>query len=104
MRTSDARRMHFARQKRTISRQDRTYRIPSVRTEKKNGKCRNGRSRTLAGRTREREPRKIRERAFTCVENLEKHRGPDAREQGGHRGTNTIKEAARTTWNGRRAI
>lgn len=32
-------------------------------------------ARALAGRTREREPRKIRQRTFTCVENLDRYRG-----------------------------
>lgn len=98
-----------------------TYRIPSVHTEKENGKCHVGRAKEEEekeeGRARarahgdgtnarKREPRKIRERAFTCVENLVRYRGPRPLQdgKGGHRGTNTIKEAtARTTWNGQRA-
>lgn len=57
-----------------------TYRIASVHTEKENGKCHvagggsRARARALLGRTRGK-GRKIRERAFTCVENLERYRG-----------------------------
>lgn len=57
-----------------------TYRIPDIHTEKENGKCHvagGGRSRARrSGRTnaRKRESRKIRERAFTCVENLDRYR------------------------------
>lgn len=83
--TGDARRMHFARQKRTISRQGRTDHVSDTERTYRKGKRKMSRS---AGggsggignggtNARKREPRKIREHAFTCVENLERYRGEE---------------------------
>lgn len=81
--TGDARRMHFARARKGQYRdkvERITYRIPSVHTEKENGKCHVARAAVGGGvgsggtNARKREPRKIREHAFTCVENLERYR------------------------------
>lgn len=74
--------MHFAKQKRTISRQGRTDHVSDTEHTYRKGKrkmSRSGgsreRSRAMVGRTgRKRKLRKIRERAFTCVENLERYR------------------------------
>lgn len=79
--TGDARRMHFARQKRTISRQGRTDHVSDTERTYRKGKRKMSRSgsrgvfaRDGGTNVRKREPRKIRERAFTCVENLERYR------------------------------
>lgn len=84
-----------------------TYQISSVHTEKENGKrhvANRASVRAQDGKTNARkgEPRKIREHIHTCIRE-KSGKGIEDRDGyigkiGGHRGTNTIKEAmARTT-------
>lgn len=83
--TGDAQRMHFARQKRTISRQGRMDHVSNTGRTYRKGKRKMSRSgwqrialvplaRGVGTNARKRESKKIRERAFTCVENLDRYR------------------------------
>lgn len=105
--TGDARRMHFARARKGQYRdkvERITYRIPSVHTEKENGKCHVARAAAVAvcrQRRDEREKKGAEEnkraRVYVRGKPGEISRGwPHSRYEvvgRGHQGTNTIKEA-----------